>query len=37
MQSDLEILVESDMIELGFDPNYEPHVRQFWELKLDDN
>lgn len=37
MKSELELLVEADMIELGLDPTFEPHVLQFWEMKLDGN
>lgn len=32
--SDLELLVEYDMYELGFDPKNPEEVKQYWELML---
>lgn len=30
-KSDLEILVDNDMIAMGFNPNSEEAVRKYWE------
>ena len=34
LKSDLELLVEYDMYELGFDPSNYEDVKRYWELML---
>lgn len=36
MKSDLELLVEYDMYELGYDPNNKEDIVKYWKEKLDD-
>lgn len=37
MLSDLELLVESDMYELGFDPSNITDIKEYWEHLLNGN
>lgn len=37
MQSELEMLVEYDMYELGFDPVNSEHIKHYWEIMLNGN
>ena len=37
MQSNLELLVEYDMYELGFDPANYNDVKLYWEIMLNGN
>jgi hypothetical protein len=34
MKSDLEMLVEYDMYENGFDPSNPEDIREYWEMML---
>lgn len=36
MKSDLELLVDYDMYELGFDPSSREDVKEYWEIMLND-
>lgn len=35
MKSDLELLVEYDMYEKGYDPNNPADVKKYWEERLE--
>lgn len=37
MKSDLELLIEYDMYELGYDPANKTDVKHYWEMMLDGN
>ena len=37
MQSDLELLVEFDMYESGYNPADQHDIKQYWEKLLNDN
>jgi hypothetical protein len=37
MQSDLELLVEYDMYELGYDPTKKQDIKDYWEHLLNGN
>lgn len=34
MQGDLELLVEYDMYDRGYDPSNKDHIKQYWEMML---
>lgn len=34
MKSDLELLIEYDMYENGFDPNNQEQVTEYWRTRL---
>ena len=37
MQSDLELLVDFDMYENGYDPSVKEDIKEYWEILLNDN
>lgn len=37
MQSDLELLVEYDMYDCGYDPSNQDHINAYWEKRLNGN
>jgi len=34
MQSDLELLIQYDMYDNGFDPSNQEHVTEYWRTRL---
>jgi hypothetical protein len=34
VKSDLEILVERDMVENGYDPSNQYHIEKYWDERL---
>lgn len=37
LKSDLELLVDYDMFDLGFDPSNPTDVKKYWEIMLNGN
>lgn len=37
MNSDLEMLVEYDMYESGYDPSNQNDIKEYWEMMLNGN